>query len=138
VANPRYIDVCLKKPEGQGMSDRKRQATIFFLAALAGCSLPQACGPANTRAEMIGMSADEISTCLGPPENKTVEGGVEKVFYKYDSCAVRLELVSGRVVSVSYSVPRSESLTTDEQCSKVPIVASCLRWLRSPTLSGAK
>jgi hypothetical protein len=86
---------------------------------------------------MIGMSKDETFTCVGLPKSKKVEGKIEIWSYKFDACGVDLTIAPDGVKSVDYSIipdpkakPPDEPLTMDEQCTKVPTVVTCVRWLR--------
>ncbi len=102
-----------------------------LLPALTGCawfSSPPA--EVDAKAQMVGMSKDEIAVCIGQPNKKSVQGNVETWSYTYDVCEVELTLVSDTVKASRYHVPDDPDRTVAEQCDHVPVVAACLRWLR--------
>jgi len=111
---------------------KNRQSTLFLiLALLAGCSFSQTGSTRDVRAEMIGMSLNEIAICLGAPEKKTAGAVTETWSYTFGTCSFKLEVTDARVKSVSYT-ETSKDVPKDERCAKIPEVSSCLRWLRRP------
>jgi hypothetical protein len=118
-------------------TSRKNLGVAFLTILLAGCTipLPKSCEPVDPKTEMLGMSESETLTCLGAPKHKQTDDESEKWFYAYQSCIVKLGMIGGRVKTVSYLTRSDNGLSQEEQCAKVPIVTSCLRWLRSSTLN---
>jgi hypothetical protein len=50
---------------------------ICCAAALAGCALQRAQVAQDARAQMVGMSKEQVLGCMGPPGNKAAEGQTE-------------------------------------------------------------
>jgi outer membrane protein assembly factor BamE (lipoprotein component of BamABCDE complex) len=46
-------------------------------AALAGCAIQRAQIAQDARAQMAGMSKEQVLTCMGAPANKAAEGATE-------------------------------------------------------------
>lgn len=115
------------------MSRIKYHAAFAVLPLLIGCSTQQP--PPQTvkdvTNQMLGMSRQEAFTCIGLPPKKSVAGEIETWSYTYDVCTVNLTMAGDSVKAVTYQARTSESLTEEEQCAKVPVVAGCLRWLRN-------
>src|SRR6266576_4407986 len=45
--------------------------------ALAGCAIQRAQIAQDARAQMVGMSKEQVLTCMGPPASKAAEGQTE-------------------------------------------------------------
>jgi hypothetical protein len=108
-------------------------ACLFF-TLLLGCAEQQTSQQsppaAQAKDQMIGMSINEIATCLGKPGQSSAAGSVETLFYTYGSCTVSLTLAGGRVTAADYSVRPRRNPADGEPCAHVPEVMSCVRWLR--------
>lgn len=88
---------------------------------------------------MVGMTKENVLTCMGPPASKAAEGATE--VWSYDSgngmevasvsgdrysatavssrrfCRVNVVMTSGAVSAVNYSGPTGGLLTAGEQCA---------------------
>jgi outer membrane protein assembly factor BamE (lipoprotein component of BamABCDE complex) len=90
--------------------------------------------------QMLGLSKDEVVTCMGQPELKWADGSVETWQFVYGTCSVNLTLgADNKVKAVNYNAKTvrdkgdkstDDLPSEDEQCARVPEVASCIRWLR--------
>jgi hypothetical protein len=120
------------------MSKTRLSAPLALLTLVIGCAPEPSWNVYDIKAQMVGMSASEASTCVGTPVKKTPMLNSEIWSYTYGSCTVNLEMTAGRVKSVSYSVAGGNADEEDEQCAKIPGVASCLRWVRGSSVLGEK
>jgi len=99
---------------------------------LAGCALQRAQIAQQAQVGMVGMSKEQILTCMGPPANRAAEGQTEVWAYatmptmdvdegtgstRY--CGVNLTMRSWRVSAVNYQGPTGGLITQDEQCAYV-------------------
>jgi hypothetical protein len=50
---------------------------VCCTAALAGCAVQRAQVAQDARAQMVGMSKEQVLGCMGPPGNKAAEGQTE-------------------------------------------------------------
>jgi hypothetical protein len=108
-------------------------------AALGGCAIQRAQIAQDARAQMVGLSKEQVLTCMGAPANKAAEGSTEVWGYasgngmmvasaSYDRyggtavsssrfCNINIVMVSGRVTAVNYTGPTGGLLTAGEQCA---------------------
>jgi outer membrane protein assembly factor BamE (lipoprotein component of BamABCDE complex) len=47
---------------------------VALSAALGGCAIQRAQIAQDARAQMVGMSREQVLVCMGPPANKAAEG----------------------------------------------------------------
>ena len=88
---------------------------------------------------MVGLSKEQVLTCMGAPANKAAEGATEVWGYasgngmtvataSYDRyggtavsssrfCNINIVMASGRVTAVNYTGPTGGLLTAGEQCA---------------------
>jgi hypothetical protein len=107
--------------------------------ALGGCAIQRAQIAQDARAQMVGLSKEQVLTCMGPPANKAAEGATEVWGYasgngmtvasaSYDRyggtavassrfCNINIVMASGRVTTVNYQGPTGGLLTAGEQCA---------------------
>jgi outer membrane protein assembly factor BamE (lipoprotein component of BamABCDE complex) len=114
---------------------------LLFLA-LPGCSSeptkPDIPLYVKAKAEMIGMSRDEVFTCLGPPVQKSAEGSVDTWDYNFDTCTIHLTIAGdGKVKAANDTIKtvkdkpwQDDPPPEEEQCAHVLEVTGCLQWLR--------
>jgi hypothetical protein len=50
---------------------------VALSAALGGCAIQRAQIAQDARAQMVGMSREQVLVCMGPPANKAAEGQTE-------------------------------------------------------------
>jgi hypothetical protein len=119
---------------------KMRSLGIAALAvALSGCAIQRAQVAQDARVQMVGMSKEQILTCMGPPANKAAEGQTE--VWSYNSgdgtvvasgsvsygnfsgtssrrfCQINLVITGGAVASVNYQGPTGGLITAGEQCA---------------------
>jgi outer membrane protein assembly factor BamE (lipoprotein component of BamABCDE complex) len=112
---------------------------VALAVALAGCAFQRAEIAQDARAQMVGMSKEQVLTCMGAPANKAAEGATEVWGYasgngmtvasaSYDRyggtavsssrfCNINIVMNSGRVTAVNYAGPTGGLLTAGEQCA---------------------
>jgi outer membrane protein assembly factor BamE (lipoprotein component of BamABCDE complex) len=128
-------------------------ALLFVL--LSGCAVQRAQEAADAKAQMIGMSKEQVLSCAGIPTQKAAEGQLELWSYvsgngytntavsanvnSYSGytngtaegistrryCVVNIAMEDGRVKQVTYAGPTGGLLTAGEQCAFA--VRNCLR-----------
>ncbi|WGS23382.1 MULTISPECIES: hypothetical protein [unclassified Bradyrhizobium] len=115
----------------------------FWIAALCvvlgGCAVQRAEIAQDARAQMVGMSKEQVLTCMGAPSTKAAEGATEAWGYasgngmrvtdaSFDRfggtavsssrfCNINIVFGSGLVTAVNYSGPTGGLLTAGEQCA---------------------
>jgi outer membrane protein assembly factor BamE (lipoprotein component of BamABCDE complex) len=111
---------------------------VALCAALGGCAFQRAQIAQDARAQMVGLSKEQVLACMGAPANKAAEGATEVWGYtsgngmtvasaSYDRyggtavassrfCNVNVVMASGRVTAVNYTGPTGGLLTAGEQC----------------------
>ena len=117
-----------------------RVLTIAALCvALGGCALQRAEIAQDARAQMVGMSKEQVLTCMGAPATKAAEGATEvwgygsgdgttvtnASFDRYGGtavssnrfCKINIVFASGQVSAVNYAGPTGGLLTAGEQCA---------------------
>ena len=114
---------------------------------LCGCAFQRAEIAQDARAQMVGMSKEQVLTCMGVPSTKAAEGGTEvwgfssgngmtvtdASYGRYGGsavsssrfCTVSIVFASGQVSAVNYNGPTGGLLTAGEQCAYA--VNSCVR-----------
>jgi hypothetical protein len=106
---------------------------------LAGCAIQRAQIAQDARAQMVGMSKEQVLTCMGPPAGKATEGQTEVWTYNSGDgttiasgsisggsfsgvtasrfCRINLVMASGTVSAVNYQGPTGGLITAGEQCA---------------------
>jgi hypothetical protein len=108
-------------------------------AILTGCAIQRAQVAQDARAQMVGMSKEQVITCMGPPVSKATEGQTE--VWSYNSgdgtvvasgsvssgnfsgmsssrfCRINLVFTGGGVSAVNYQGPTGGLITAGEQCA---------------------
>jgi hypothetical protein len=125
-----------------------RNLGIVALAVmLASCAIQRAEIAQDARAQMVGMSKEQVLACMGAPGNKAAEGATEVWGYasgngmtvataSYDRfggtavsssrfCNVNIVFASGQVSTVNYTGPTGGLLTAGEQCAYA--VSPCVK-----------
>jgi hypothetical protein len=112
---------------------------VAICVALAGCAIQRAQIAQDARAQMVGMSKEQVLTCMGAPASKAAEGTTEVWGYasgngmtvasaSYDRyggtavassrfCNINIVMASARVTAVNYTGPTGGLLTAGEQCA---------------------
>ena len=107
--------------------------------ALSGCAIQRAQIAQDARAQMVGMSKEQVLTCMGPPASKAAEGQTEVWAYNSGDgttfasgsvsggsfsgvsssrfCRINLVMASGAVSAVNYQGPTGGLITAGEQCA---------------------
>ena len=120
---------------------------VVLGAALAGCAIQRAQVAQDARAQMVGLSKEQVLTCMGAPANKAAAGNTEVWGYasgngmtvasaSYDRyggtavsssrfCNINIVMASGQVTAVNYTGPTGGLLTAGEQCAYA--VDACVR-----------
>lgn len=125
---------------------------VLVVLGLGGCALERAQIAQDARAQMVGMSKEQVLACMGPPANKLAEGATEvwaynsgngmtigsssaniitSSFITADSvetrrfCTVNIVMQDGRVSRLNYTGPTGGLLTAGEQCAFA--VQNCVR-----------
>jgi hypothetical protein len=120
---------------------------VAMCVALGGCAIERAQIAQDARTQMVGMSKEQVLTCMGVPANKAAEGATEVWGYasgngmtvasaSYDRyggtavassrfCNINIVMASARVTAVNYTGPTGGLLTAGEQCSYA--VDACVR-----------
>lgn len=107
--------------------------------ALCGCAFQRAEIAQDARTQMVGMSKEQVLSCMGAPANKAAEGATE--VWGYDSgngmevasvsgdrygatavssrrfCKINVVFAGGQVSSMNYTGPTGGLLTAGEQCT---------------------
>jgi hypothetical protein len=122
---------------------------VAFGAALllTGCAIQRAQEAQDARAQMVGMSKEQVLGCIGPPVNKAAEGMTEVWAYNSGNgttvtdasygrlggtaisssrfCNINVVMNKGLVSTVNYTGPTGGLLTAGEQCAYA--VDACVR-----------
>jgi outer membrane protein assembly factor BamE (lipoprotein component of BamABCDE complex) len=120
-----------------------RLAVIVACVLISACSLQRAEEAQVAQSRLVGMSAERVLACMGPPLNKATLGQTEVWSYgsgnnrtavSYGNgvavgtqrfCTVNVVMTGGRVSAVNYSGPTGGLLSRDEQCAFA--IENCLR-----------
>jgi hypothetical protein len=114
---------------------------------LGGCAIQRAQEAQDARAQMVGMSKEQVLACMGAPVNKAAEGMTEVWAYNsgngmtvadasYDRfggtvvsssrfCNINVVMNKGQVAAINYTGPTGGLLTAGEQCAYA--VDACVR-----------
>jgi hypothetical protein len=125
----------------------RKLAIVAFCAALGGCAIQRAQIAQDARAQMVGMSKEQVLTCMGPPANKATEGQTEVWSYNSGNgmtvasgsvsggsfsgvssrrfCQINVVMSGGSVSTVNYEGPTGGLITQGEQCAYA--VDACLK-----------
>ena len=93
---------------------------VLFVAlisclSMAACSLQSPTSEA--RSNLLGMTQEQILSCLGAPTQKTTEGVAEVWSYAAGrSCLVKISLAYGRASHVNYVGSNGKPLSPGEEC----------------------
>jgi len=112
---------------------------VGLALVLQGCALQRAEIAQDARSQMVGMTKEQVLSCMGPPANKAAEGATE--VWSYDSgngmqvadisgdrysatavstrrfCKINVVMTAGAVSAVNYTGPTGGLLTAGEQCA---------------------
>jgi outer membrane protein assembly factor BamE (lipoprotein component of BamABCDE complex) len=114
---------------------------------LSGCAIQRAQEALDARAQMIGMSKEQVLACMGAPVNKAAEGMTEVWGYNSGNgmtvtdasygrfggtavsssrfCNINVVMNKGQVAAINYAGPTGGLLTAGEQCAYA--VDACVR-----------
>jgi outer membrane protein assembly factor BamE (lipoprotein component of BamABCDE complex) len=62
---------------GLGVNKMRNLGIVVPGAALTGCAIQRAEIAQDARAQMVGMSKEQVLACMGAPANKAAEGASE-------------------------------------------------------------
>lgn len=138
-------------------------AAILGAGAIAGCTIMRAQVAAEAQETMIGMSKEDVLSCMGAPTNTAVAGGTEVWSYMSGDghtdtfgvassfgsyglatafgssstsmlyCKIDVVLTGGRVRRVNYSGPTGALLVQGEQCAYA--VNNCAKQMASTPMA---
>ena len=105
---------------------------------LSACAIERAHVAQQAQDKLVGMSKEQILTCMGAPENKMIEGKTESWTYNsggglaarsnenVDSryCKINIVMIDGKVSRVNYSGATGGLITQGEQCAYA--VSNCM------------
>ena len=104
-----------------------------MLLALAGCASGRGTTANEAQSHMIGMSKEQILTCMGPPQSSYAVGSTE--VWAYDSggqnagtaqaCIVNVMMQGSQVIDIDYRGPAGALLSNDKQCAYA--VEKCIK-----------
>jgi len=126
---------------------------LFLL--LGSCAARDASVADAARTEMVGLRADDLRLCAGPPDKRETSDAGE--FWTYDRtpsgggvsvpvpvaggsvsfsgggiCRATFQLVEGRVTRISINGTNELGVARDAACA--PVVQGCLRMIRAGTI----
>ena len=112
---------------------------VALCAALGGCAFQRAEIAQDARAQMVGMTKEQVLGCMGAPATKAAEGATEvwgfasgngmtvatASYDKYGGtavssnrfCNINIVFAGGRVSAINYTGPTGGLLTAGEQCA---------------------
>jgi hypothetical protein len=130
-------------------------APVALLLALGSCAARDASLADDARTAMVGLRADDLRLCAGPPDKRETSEAGE--FWTYDRtpsgggvsvpvpvaggsvslsgggmCRATFQLVEGRVTRTSISGTNELGVARDAACA--PVVQGCLRMIRAGTI----
>ena len=112
---------------------------VALAVAVSGCAIQRAQIAQDARAQMIGMTKEQVLACMGPPANKATEGQTE--VWSYNSgdgtvvasgsasygnfsgtssrrfCQINVVMTGASVSSVNDQGPTGGLITAGEQCA---------------------
>ena len=96
---------------------------------LAGCVFERSSEANDARAVLVGKTENQISECMGPPEQKSALPSAQQwTYFSHEStklsCRVDLFINGGQVTEVRYSGHAGGLFSENEQCA--PIVGKCV------------
>jgi hypothetical protein len=92
--------------------------TLISCLSMAACSLQSPTSEAQSN--LLGMSQKQISSCLGPPTQKTTEGVAEVWSYAAgQSCLIKIYFAYGRASHVNYVGTNRQPLSAGDECPVV-------------------
>lgn len=125
----------------------RKWGIVVLSAALGGCAFQRAEIAQDARAQMVGMSREQVLGCMGAPANKAAEGATEVWGYNSGNgmtvvdasysryggsavassrfCNINIVFAAGQVSAVNYTGPTGGLLTAGEQCAYA--VNSCVK-----------
>lgn len=130
-------------------------APVALLFALGSCVARDASLADDARTRMVGLRADDLRLCAGPPDKRETSDAGE--FWTYDRtppgsgvsvpvpmaggsvnfsgggmCRATFQLVEERVTRISISGTNELGVARDAACA--PVVQGCLRMIREGTI----
>jgi outer membrane protein assembly factor BamE (lipoprotein component of BamABCDE complex) len=116
---------------------------VITALGLAGCAIQRAQLANDAQSEMVGMTKEQVLSCMGPPANKAAEGATEVWSYPSGNgqtsvstfatgggrfasgfgvaeqrfCTINVTMNGGRVSRMNYVGPTGGLLTQGEQCA---------------------
>jgi hypothetical protein len=112
---------------------------VALAVTLASCAIQRAEIAQDARAQMVGMSKEQVLACMGAPVSKAAEGATEVWGYNsgdgttvatasFDRfggtavssnrfCKINIVFGGGQVSAVNYTGPTGGLLTAGEQCA---------------------
>jgi len=100
-----------------------------LLILLAGCTLQQ---PSDAQKTMLGMSKDQVRSCMGAPEATAMNGNTETWTYgsanrgkSGGQCKADLVMSDGRLSRIDYRGDAGDQVTKGGVCGS--IVEKCAR-----------
>jgi hypothetical protein len=120
---------------------------VVLCATLGGCAFQRAEIAQDARAQMVGMSKEQVLGCMGVPATKAAEGATEVWGFNSGNgmtvtdasygrfggtavsssrfCTVNIVFTGSQVSAVNYNGPTGGLLTAGEQCAYA--VNSCVK-----------
>jgi hypothetical protein len=117
----------------------RKLGIVALGVTLAGCAIQRAEIAQDARAQMVGMSKEQVLACMGAPASKAAEGATEvwgynsgdgttvatASFDRYGGtaissnrfCKINIVFGGGQVSAVNYTGPTGGLLTAGEQCA---------------------
>lgn len=118
-------------------------SALFLSASLVGCAAIDERMAQAAKVDLVGMSALDVQTCLGLPDQRLVSGKTTLLTYFANAtrtfgmsaglvslsfggyCHATVRIERDRVTGVTFSGDTSSLMRHDAACA--PIVRSCLR-----------
>ena len=117
-------------------------AALLVVLSLCSCEFQRSQDAADAKRKMIGMSKEDVLTCMGPPKQKATVNATEVWAYNSTNaqatgysnshryagdtfsfgertksfCTVNIVMKNDKVAVVHYNGPTGGLLTSDEQC----------------------
>lgn len=122
---------------------RAWMATALLAVSLAGCAAIDEQAAQAAKVDLVGLSALDVQTCLGLPDQRLVTGKTTLLTYFAGAtrtfgmsaglvslsfggyCPATVRIEGDRVAGVTFSGDTSSLMSHDAACA--PIVRSCLR-----------
>jgi hypothetical protein len=118
-------------------------SALLFAGSLVGCAAIDERVAQAAKVDLVGMSALDVQTCLGLPDQRLVTGRTTLLTYFANAtrtfgmsaglvslsfggyCHATVRIAGDRVTGVTFSGDTSSLMSHDAACA--PIVKSCLR-----------